>query len=314
MVQSKPAFCLGAAPIGNLFQAVTDAEAAEVLEHCWNSGIRRVDTAPLYGHGESERRIGAFTAAHPGSHLALSTKVGRRLEPGRPEVATGFLETPPVRPAFDYSRDGIRRAFEESLRRLGVEEVEILLLHDIGQVVHGPESHPSVLRQALDEALPAMRELQAEGRCSRIGLGVNEWQVCEEVLASTDLDVILLAGRYTLLDQSAAAFLDHAQERGVAILAAGIFNSGLLAGGKTFNYAPAAEQLVRKRDAIAAVCARHGVALPAAAIHFTAMHPAVREIVVGLRSPAQVQQAVNWYATAPPDVLWDALRDEGLIS
>jgi D-threo-aldose 1-dehydrogenase len=312
MIHEKPALRLGAAPIGNLFQAVTDHQAAEVLEQCWALDIRRVDTAPFYGHGESERRIGAFMAAHPDRAFAVSTKVGRVLVPGHAAVPTGFVETPALRPVFDYSRDGVRRAFDDSLRRLGVDRVEMLLLHDIGQVVHGDDAD-AVLRQALDEALPAMRELQAQGRCSKVGLGVNEWQVCQEVLARTDLDVILLAGRYTLLDQSAAAFLDHAGTRGTDILAAGVFNSGLLAGGTTFNYAPAPQQLVDKRDSIQRVCARHGVALPAAAIHFAAMHPAVREIVLGLRSPLQVREAADWYAVSPPHALWEDLREQGLI-
>ncbi len=306
--------CFGAAPIGNLFTALSDGAAADALDHAWNLGIRRIDTAPLYGHGLSEKRIGDFHRAYGNRRFTMSTKVGRRLRPGPGGEPTGFVDTPPCHPVFDYSRDGVFRGFEASLERLGVERVETLLLHDIGSVVHGRGSHPAILGQALDAALPAMRELQAQGLAERIGLGVNEWQVCAEVLARTDLDVILLAGRFTLLDQSGGEFLDQAHGRGVAIMAAGIFNSGLLAGGTTFNYAPASLPMVERRDAIAAVCARHGVPLPAAAMHFAVRHPAVTEIVVGLRNAGQIAAAVQWQRLFCPAALWKELRAKQLIA
>ena len=305
--------CFGAAPIGNLFSAISDAQARAALERAWLLGLCRIDTAPFYGHGLSEQRIGDFHRACSTRRFAVSTKVGRRLEPGPPRAPTGFVDTPPCHPVFDYSRNGILRAFEASLLRLGVDRVDTLLLHDIGSVVHGQDAHPAILAQALDEALPAMHELKAQGLAGRIGLGVNEWQVCAEVLARTDLDVVLLAGRYTLLDQSGADFLGAAADRGVAIMAAGIFNSGLLAGSTTFNYAPAPPALVERCNAIAAVCARHGVALPAAAMHFAAMHPAVSELVLGFRTAEQVADAVRWHREPPPSTLWDDLRAERLI-
>lgn len=303
----------GAAPLGNLFTAISDGQAEDALIAAARAGIGTIDTAPYYGHGLSERRIGD-ARRNSAATFAISTKVGRRLEPGVPSQPTGFVDIPLEQPVFDYSRDGTLRAFEGSLSRLGVDQVETLLLHDIGEVVHGTASHPAVLAEALDAALPTMRELQAQGLTKRIGLGVNEWQVCAEVMDRMPLDVILLAGRYTLLDQSAADFLDRAAEEGVAILAAGVFNSGLLAGGATYNYAPAPPSLIARRDAIASVCARHGTELPAAALHFAARHPAVTELVVGLRSADQVADAISWHGVAPPEALWHELLAERLIA
>ena len=304
---------LGTAPIANLHHAVLETQAREVLEASWDLGMRSLDTAPFYGHSLAERRIGDFHRAHPGRRFAVSTKVGRRLEPGTSAQPTGFVDTPPLRPVFDYSREGILSSFEDSLERLGLTRVETLLLHDIGALVHG-RAHPAIFDQALEEAIPAMRKLQAQGRVGEIGLGVNEWQVCAEVLARTELDVILLAGRFTLLEQGAEDFLDQAAARGVRIMGAGVFNSGLLAGGSTSNYVQAPPEVTARRDAIAAVCGRHGVALPAAAIHFVARNPAISKVVLGLRSPEQVRQAIAWAAQIPPDALWEELRHGGLIS
>lgn len=304
---------VGCAPIGNLFRSVSDEEAGALLDAAWDLGWRSLDTAPLYGHGLSEQRIGSYLGAQPERAFEISTKVGRRLDPGAAARPSGFVDTPDAHPVFDYGRDGILRSFESSLQRLGVERVETLLLHDIGALVHG-DRHQPVLRQALDEALPAMRELQAQGLVGRVGLGVNEWEVCAQVLARTDLDVILLAGRFTLLDQAAAQFLDSAAERGVQILGAGVFNSGLLAGGSTFNYMPAPAEVIARRDAVEAVCARHAVALPAAAIHFVARNSAISQVVLGLRNPEQLRQASDWVAEAPPEALWEELRHEALIA
>jgi len=305
---------VGTAPLGNLYRAIDDREAAATLEAAWQGGIGFLDTAPYYGHGLSERRIGDHRVQHPDRDFAISTKVGRRLEPCAPAdvPAHGFVAPLPARPVFDYSRDGVLRAFDASLARLRVERVDGLLLHDIGRLVHGDRA-PAVLAQALDEALPAMADLKAEGRVGAIGLGVNEWEVCHEVLGRADLDVVLLAGRYTLLDQSARGFLDRARARGVAVIAAGLFNSGLLAGGATYDYEPAPPEMLARRDRLAAVCARHGVELPAAALRFAARHPAVARALVGLRSPAEVAQAVAWHAADVPADLWLELADEGLI-
>lgn len=305
---------LGAASLGNLYEALGDDDALATLDAAWASGIRYVDTAPYYGHGLSERRLGQYRSRNPERAFRLSTKVGRRLEPCAPGDVPdhGFASPLPARPVFDYSRDGVLRGFEDSLSRLRVVRVDALLLHDIGERVHG-ERAPAVLAQALDEALPVMAELKRQGLTDAIGLGVNEWEVCDAVLAHADLDVVLLAGRYTLLDRSAETFLNRARAAGVAVVVAGVFNSGLLAGGGTFDYAPARPELVAERDRLAAICAQYGVALPAAAIRFAAKHPAVARVVVGLRSPAEVAQASAWHASDIPDELWRELDVEGTI-
>ena len=313
-VSAVAPLALGAAPIGNLFARLSDDQAEATLEAAWASDIRLVDTAPYYGHGLSEVRIGRHRSRNPAQTFTLSTKVGRRLEACAAENTPehGFASPLPNRPVFDYSRDGVLRAFESSLARLGVERVACLLLHDIGPFVHGRNA-PAVLTQALNEALPAMTDLKRQGLTDAIGLGVNETSVCEQVLAHADLDVVLLAGRYTLLDQSGRSLLDRAHADGVGVLAAGVFNSGFLAGGSTYDYAPASPELITRRDRLAMLCTRHGVELPAAAIQFAASHPAIRQVVVGLRSPAEVAQASAWHATTIPTDFWRELAAWELI-
>ncbi len=236
-----PTLGFGAGAIGNLYTAVTDEAAGAAVEEAYRRGIRLFDTAPYYGYGLSEQRLGyALDSIHADDAL-LSTKVGRLIVPGAPgePSADGFAVSG-RRAVFDYSRDAIMRSFESSLRRLRRGSVDILLLHDVGRETHG-ERHEEMLQRALDEALPAMAHLKSSGACRAIGIGVNEQQVCLEVMARFDLDCILLAGRYTLLEQEgAAAVLAEAVRRGVGILAAGPFNSGLLASpeapGATYNY------------------------------------------------------------------------------
>lgn len=299
----------GAAPLGNLFAEIAEADAAAALARARSVGIRLVDTAPLYGHGLSEERVGRH-----GGGLPLCTKVGRRLEPCAPGETPdhGFVRPNSARPVFDYTRDGVRRQVDASLARLRAERLDTLLLHDVGARTHGQDA-PAVLRLALDEALPALAELKAAGVVAHVGLGVNEWEVCEDVLAHAELDRVLLAGRYTLLEQGALGFLDRARRRGVAVMAAGVFNSGMLAGSATHDYAPAPPALLERRDRLAAVCARHGVPLAVAAIRFPLLHPAVALAVVGMRSAAEVDAAVAALATPVPGALWDELKADGMI-
>ena len=219
----------GGAPIGNLYAGVDETIARLAVERAWQHGIRHFDTAPYYGYGLAEQRLGAALAGVPRASYTLSTKVGRLIEdaPGRDALADGF-DVAGKRAVFDYSRDGVRRAVDASLRRLGVEHVDVLLLHDIGALTHGA-GHPRILRQALDEALPALAELRAQGVCGAIGLGVNEEAVCLEVMPRFELDVIMLAGRYTLFEQEhGAQVMAEALQRGVSIFAAAPYNSGLL--------------------------------------------------------------------------------------
>lgn len=314
-----PDFGLGAAGLGNLYTAISDADASHTLAAAQAAGLSYIDTAPFYGHGLSEQRVGAYRWAEA-ARPYLSTKVGRRLEPAseRPVPDNGFANPAPYIPVFDYSVHGIRAAFKGSQARLGVKSVDALLLHDIGEMTHGP-AHPQILTQALEEALPEMAAMKWEGLTGAIGLGVNEIDVCQEVLAHFDLDVILLAGRYTLLEHAGALpFLDECHRAGVRIIIGGAFNSGLLAAGPGdalhYNYAAAPAWAVERADALRKVCAAYGASLPAAALHFCKAHPAVISVVPGAQSAAQVNQIARWIGETIDPALWTALKDRGLIS
>ena len=306
---------IGTAPLGNLYTAVSDTDADETLTAAVSYGIGWFDVAPFYGHGLAEERLGRFLQRPGSAHRVVSTKVGRVLE--RVDTAnppSHFVAPLPYQPVFDYSSAGIERSFEDSLRRLGRSRVELLLIHDIDRFTH-PVNHRATVRMVLDEALPTLVRLKHEGRVDAIGLGINQWDIGYEILASADIDCVLLAGRHTLLDQTAfaAGFLDACQRRGIAVLAGGVFNSGLLAGGSTYEYCPANEELVKRRDELSAICGRHGVSLPAAALQFTAAHPAVTSILVGARSRAEVGAIVSWCRTTIPTALWQELSTRGLI-
>lgn len=310
-------FAFGGAPIGNLYAGVDEALARRAVERAWQHGIRHFDTAPYYGYGLSETRLGAALSAMPRDSYTLSTKVGRVIQdaPGRDPLADGF-DVPGKRAVFDYSRDGVRRAVEESLRRLRTDRVDVLLLHDIGALTHGAD-HPRILRQALDEALPAMAELRGQGVCEAIGLGVNEEAVCLEVMPRFDLDVIMLAGRYTLFEQAhSVQVMTEAAMRGTAIFAAAPYNSGLLGGdapGDTYNYAPADAATRARAQRFYDVCGELEVSVGAAALQFPHFHPAVATVVCGMRTPAEVDAAAARRDTPIPAALWDRLREEGLL-
>ncbi|WP_233842698.1 aldo/keto reductase [Dyella sp. 2HG41-7] len=308
----------GGAPIGNLYESVDDASACATIAHAWRQGIRHFDTAPYYGYGLSESRLGAALNEMPRASFTLSTKVGRLIEDDAQQTkhSDGFI-VDGRRARFDYSRDGVLRSFEASLRRLHTDHIDVLLLHDIGAETHG-DQHAAILRQSLDEALPAMAELRAQGACKAIGLGVNEEAVCLEVMPHFPLDVIMLAGRYTLFEQQhSQAVMAQAQQRGVAMLAAGPYNSGLLGGangpGNFYNYAPADEATVARAQRFYDVLARTHTDVGAAALQFPLAHPAVASVVCGLRSIAEVDQAAARMQAPIPDQAWRALRDAGLL-
>jgi D-threo-aldose 1-dehydrogenase len=299
----------GGAPIGGLFAPVGDDAAQATLEAAWDAGIRAFDTAPHYGVGVSERRIGRFLAGRPRDDYVLSTKVGRLLEPADGDVdgLEGYFGTPQLARVRDYSRDGVRASLEASLGRLGVDRIDIALIHDPDD--HGPE--------ALDGAYPALAQLRAEGVIAAVGAGMNQAEMLEWFLPRADLDCVLVAGRYTLLDtRAAASLLPECQRRGVGVLAAGVFNSGVLADpapGATYDYLPAGEDVMDRARRIGAACARHGVPIGAAALRFTLRHPAVTAAVVGARSPAEITADVGYLARDVPDALFDELAAEGVI-
>ncbi|WP_327106478.1 aldo/keto reductase [Nonomuraea glycinis] len=301
-----PRHGLGTAPIGGLFQEVTDEQAKATIDAAWAGGVRLFDTAPHYGLGLSERRLGAALAGRSG--YVLSTKVGRLLVPssrgGRDDE--GFDVPATYERVWDFSRDGVRRSLEESLGRLGLPQVDLVLIHD-------PDAH---VDQAIAEAYPALAELRAQGVVKAIGVGMNQWQAPLRFVQETDLDVVMLAGRYTLLDQSGLPLLDACAERGVRVLAAGVFNSGLLATPEpsgTFDYAPAPSPIIERARRLAAICERHGVRLPQAAMAFPLRHPAVVAVVLGARTPEEVRTNADLRQRPVPDALWHDLRAEGLL-
>ncbi|MFC6081549.1 aldo/keto reductase [Sphaerisporangium aureirubrum] len=298
----------GAAPIGNLFTPVGDDQAVETVKAAWDAGVRFFDTAPHYGLGLSERRLGAVLRQWPRHTYTLSTKVGRLLVPadGAGKDDQGFDVPRTHRRVWDFSRDGVRRSLEESLTRLGHDHVDIALIHD-------PDDH---WKEAVTEAYPALAELRDQGVVKAIGVGMNQWQMPARFVEETHLDLVVLAGRYTLLDQSGAELLPLCQSRGVAVIAAGVFNSGLLAthaATGTFEYAPAPAPLRDRARRIAEVCDRHNVTLPQAALAFPARHPAVTSVLVGARSAAEITTNATLAAMTTPDALWTDLRAEHLI-
>jgi D-threo-aldose 1-dehydrogenase len=289
----------GGGPIGGLYAPVSAETAGQTLAAAWAAGIRAFDTAPHYGAGLSERRIGEFLAARPREEFVVSTKVGRLLVPaaGDTEGEEGFHGTPPLTRIRDYSRDGVLRSLEESLRRLGLDRVDIALIHD-------PDD---VLRQAADGAYPALAELRSQGIVTAIGAGMNSAAALTWLVERCDVDCVLVAGRYTLLDDSAAESLfPLCLRRGVTVLAGGVFNSGILAGpgdGARYNYAPAPPDVLARARRLRDACARYGVPLAAAALHFTLRHPAVTAAVVGARTPEEIASDVSYLSTPIPDAL-----------
>lgn len=302
---------LGCAQLGNLYRAMTDETAAAIVDAAWRTGVRYFDTAPHYGLGLSERRLGAALRGRPRDEYVLSTKVGRLLVEN-PAYAgerdtDGFDVPATLVRRRDYSRDGVLRSLEASMTRLGVDRVDIAFVHD-------PEDH---VDEALAGAIPALIELRDQGVLRGVGLGMNFDRVLAEFVRRSDVDTVMIAGRYTLLEQPALdELLPLCEERGVRVMAAGVFNSGILATpapGTTYDYREAPAELVARAQRIADVCARFGVDLPTAAIAMPARHPAVEAVVLGASSARQVEANAARAATEVPDGLWAALAGEGLL-
>ncbi|MBW8803590.1 MAG: aldo/keto reductase [Catenulisporales bacterium] len=288
----------GGAGLGNLFTAVSEEEARAALDAAWDAGIRVFDTAPHYGLGLSERRFGAALRGRHG--FVLSTKVGRILEPVAEPRGTdpeGFAVPAAFRRVLDYSADGVRRSLEASLERLGVDRIDIALIHD-------PDDHAD---QALNEAFPALAKLRDEGVLGAVGVGMNQSGIPLRFVRETDIDVVLLAGRYSLLDRSGAELLDAAAERGVGIMIGGVFNSGLLVDPKptsTYDYRAVAPGVLAEALRLKEICRRHEVPLRAAALQFPLRHPAVKSVLIGARSPEEVRDCVAMTHLPIPDDLW----------
>lgn len=312
---SLTAFGLGCSQMGGLYRATSDDEVSGVFTAAWDAGVRYFDTAPFYGYTRSEHRLGIQLADRERDSFVLSTKVGRLLQPDA-SVAPGDDDwaTPyPFRPHFDYSYGGIMRSFADSLQRLGQARIDILYIHDIGRATHGDAHLEHWQQLTTGGGFRALGELRANGVIKAVGLGVNEWEVIHDSLQEFDLDIAMLANRYTLLEQHSLTLLDECQECGTAIVSAGVFNSGVLVGKNKFDYAAVPPDVVARVKALQATCAEFSVALPAAAIQFPMAHPAVISCVVGTRNPAQFVQNQTWFEQAIPVELWLALRESGLI-
>jgi D-threo-aldose 1-dehydrogenase len=301
-------FGLGTAPLAGLFEEVDEAQAIAVIERAWDAGIRSFDTAPLYGHGLAELRLGKVLRQKPRDEFTLASKVGRLLRADAPaEPGQVFRGVPPVNPMFDFTYDGVLRSFEESLERLGVDRIDILHIHD-------PDDYYDA---ALSGAYRALDRLRADGVIRAVGAGMNQAEMLTRFAREGDFDCFLLAGRYTLLDQVALKeLLPECVDRGIAIIAGGVYNSGILADpkpGAHYNYRTAPAELLERALRIRDVCARHEVPLKAAAVQFPLGHPAVACVVVGCRSAAQLDETLEMFELDIPAALWGELKAERLL-
>jgi D-threo-aldose 1-dehydrogenase len=297
----------GGAQIGNLSFPTGDEDAVAAVDAAWEAGVRYFDTAPHYGLGLSERRLGKALAGRSREEVVISTKVGRLLVPNPvpsgSDLATGGFAVPDdLTRVYDYSRDGVLRSLEGSLERLGMDRIDVVYVHD-------PDDY---LDQAVRETVPALVELRDEGVVGAVGAGMNFWEPLLRIVQETDADAVMLAGRWTLLDRSGEPLVAECEERGVSVVAASPFNTGLLAqtwppDGATFNYRPASVAVLERARALAQHCREHGATLPVAAMRFPLRHPAVASVVAGMRTAEQAASAVRWAATEIGDEAWPAL-------
>lgn len=312
---------LGGAALGNLFEAISDAQAHDLVAAAWQDGCRSYDTAPHYGHGLSERRLGDALRPQVGTSLRLSSKVGRLLTPSRqaPDDQHGYVQTLPFVQHWDYSASGVRRSVEDSLQRLGLAQIDTVFVHDMDAHTHGAEAE-QVLRQVLGETLPALAKLRQEGLIAHVGLGVNDHAVVEQVLRHADLDALLLAGRYTLLDNVAGAhLLPLLLDKKVALSLGGVFNSGILASRidprqlLRFNYQAAPAHWVDKAMQIQKVCDAWQVPIQAAALQFVLAHPATQLVWLGAKHASEWHAARQAQQQRVPPQFWQDLQHQGLL-
>lgn len=313
----------GTAPLGNLYRSIPDEDARATLDLAWESGVRYFDTAPLYGLGLSETRLNPFLRDKPRNDYVLSSKVGRLIKPCAPEHRSGegkWFDVPCRREHFDYSYDGVMRSFEHSFSRLGVERIDILYVHDLCVFSHGSKE---ISDMRIDEffgarGYDAMVSLRDQGLIRAIGGGTNEWQVCQTLAERGDFDLFLLAGRYTLLEQTALdSFLPLCEQRGIGIVAGGAYNSGILATGARpgafYNYDPAPQVVLDRVDAIETICKAHDVRLVDAAFQFPLMHPAHVAVIPGGQSVIEMASNAEAAKASIPKGLWSDLKDAGLL-
>lgn len=309
---------LGGAPLGDLYEVLDDNQAVSAVLSALAAGINYVDTAPLYGHGLSEQRIGTALRRTDRDQLVISSKVGRWMVPARGAWdREGYVGGLPFDAKLDYSYDGTLRSIEQSLLRMGTDRLDIVLIHDVDRRTHGVR-----LDERLDEAIhgawKALARLRDEGVIAAAGIGVNESEVCSRFAEACDIDCVMLAGRYSLLEQGALhTFFPLAMERDIGVLLGGVFNSGILATGAVpgarYDYAPAGPEILHRVERIDAVCKRHGVPLAVAAIHAVRHHPCVRSVVLGATRPAEVSRNIDAWHVQVPAALWAELKHDGLM-
>ncbi len=317
---------MGGAALGNLYAVVDENGAAETIASAYSAGIRYFDTAPLYGYGRSENRLGLELSRYRRDEFVISTKVGYSLVPRTAEEPpeSPFVDVPPLDKEFDFSRDAVLRSFEESLKRLQTDYIDILFIHDPdeGISIQPDFDNPysvSHFSRAMDQVYPALDELRAQKVVKAVGAAMNQWQMLYDFAAEGDFDCFLLAGRYTLLEQEPALkFLPRCEEKGIRVIIGGPYNSGILATGAVegayYNYLPATPEVLDRTRGIQHVCARHNVSLQAAALQFPFGHSSIASIIPGARSAAEIEANVGFFEEAIPDDFWTDLRDQSLVA
>ena len=311
----------GAAPLGNLYRAISETEAQDLLHRAWAGGLRYFDTAPLYGLGLSETRLNHFLRDKPRDDYVLSTKIGRLLRPCPPAARAGlgkWFDVPARTEAYDYSYDGVMRSFDASLSRLGLDRIDILYAHDLDLFNHKTEAALAArLSEFITGGYRALLDLRDQGVIAAFGAGVNAWQPCQWLLERGDFDLFLLAGRYTLLEQQALGFLNAALARGVGVIIGGPYNSGILATGPKpgafYNYDPAPPDILHRAALLQAACATHGTRLVDAALQFPLLHPAVVSVIPGGQGSAEMASNLAAARAQIPPALWADLKSQGLL-
>jgi len=308
----------GSAPLGNYLRPLSEEDCDATLRAAWDAGLRYYDTAPFYGLGLSEMRVGRLLQQMPRDEFVVATKVGRVLNPCEPDEVNGFffVDTPQVRFEYDYTYDGVMRSYEESLERLGLDRVDVLYVHDVDAFAHGGREGSERAIQGLIETggWRALTELRDSGAVAAIGAGVNEWEPCARLLELVDPDLFLLAGRYTLLEQEPLETLfPQCAEQGVGIVIGGPYNSGILAGLSTWNYAEAPQDIVERVRALESACRKHGVPLIRAALHFVAAHPLVVSVIPGGQNVSETRHNASLLNEPVPVGLWRDLKEQNLI-
>jgi D-threo-aldose 1-dehydrogenase len=309
----------GTAPLGDLFVRIPDAVAIATVERAFALGVNLLDSSPLYGRGLAEHRCGTALRRVQRRDIVLCTKVGRWMDPFQaPDDATGFVGGQPHRAVFDYSYDGTMRSVEQSLLRLGTDRLDLLLIHDVDVWTHGRDAIEQRFREAREGAYVALDKLRGEGVVKGIGIGVNEADMCVRFAKAGSFDTMLLAGRYSLLEQPALAeFLPLAQQQGIGVMLGGVFNSGILAtgavSGAKYNYRDAPPEILDRVSRIERVCSAHNTPLPTAALHFALGHPAVATLVLGGQTPEEVERNVTALSSQVPRALWSDLKAAHLL-